>query len=545
MLLAGNILLFKDNRVSRRTQLLFILLILICQLLIRIHRPAELPGFIDEYRHISRAQMVYEFQQNPIEFSHGKLLFYYYLGLFAPEGQGALVTARLAVAIFSLLGGAAAAAIARLLFGRQAMIPALAYYALVPHAVFYERMALADSFAGALAAMTVWQSIRLVHKPSRRRGLVAGLLAAASGLAKLIAVPLVGMPFLAVLLLNHVRLRGRSLVSISDWSQVLWHRYGRALNAVRNVNIIPWTLVVLALVISLQTGGHPVILDSRLLGIRDQTSGTWDTKIDELIEAFDTLVSIPMTLLLAALILFLLRKHPAKTLFVLSWLALLWIPGIIIGTRAEARYLLIGQPALAVLFGGGIMLVGRQLGAWIVSLTGNPALCRWAAVGLMIVVLGVWGGLFAIPFAIETSRDPALLDLPRLDAYIYFAAPANAWGIRESLDYLDAHGERVDGQIPVVGVLEYTDGVAEYCDLIDLYLREDVAWDCTNQVDFPAAITEWPPLARYLERWPFLYVITDTVAPETPLDDAKYQQVFVAPRPHNGQDVSVWRVTGP
>jgi hypothetical protein len=286
-------------------------------------------------------------------------------------------------------------------------------------------------------------------------------------------------------------------------------------------------------------GGHPVILDSRLIGINDQTAGTLRTKLDELIEAFDTLLSLPMTFLLIVLILFLLRKHPAKTLFVLGWLVLLWIPGIIIGTRAEARYLLIGEPALAVLFGGGIVLVGRRLGSRVVRITGKPALCRWTTVGLMLVVLGLWGGLFAIPFAIDASTDPAALDLPKLDAFIYFAASTNGWGIREALDYVETHGDRVDGQIPVAGVLRQTDGVDEYCDLVDLYLHDDFDWACTNQSDFPRAIYNWPPLERE-----FVYVITDDVIPETPPTGPTYKRLFTAPRPHNGHDVSVWLVTG-
>ncbi|NLF74516.1 MAG: hypothetical protein GX573_02365 [Chloroflexi bacterium] len=74
-----------------------------------------------------------------MEFSHGKLLLYYWLGLFSPSGQGAILFSRLAVAVFTLLTGAGIAAIAARLFGRKAALPAIILYALVPHTVFYER----------------------------------------------------------------------------------------------------------------------------------------------------------------------------------------------------------------------------------------------------------------------------------------------------------------------------------------------------------------------------------------------------------------------
>jgi len=87
---------------------------------------------MDEYRHISRAQLVYMPGYNPIEFAHGKLLLYYWLGLFAPQRNTGSVMGRLSIAIASLITAATSAAIARRFFGRQAAIFALAFYALAP-----------------------------------------------------------------------------------------------------------------------------------------------------------------------------------------------------------------------------------------------------------------------------------------------------------------------------------------------------------------------------------------------------------------------------
>ena len=57
------------------------------------------PVFVDEYNHIRRAQVAYDFDYNPMQTSHGKLLFYYWIGLFDPEGPGTLAVSRWANAL--------------------------------------------------------------------------------------------------------------------------------------------------------------------------------------------------------------------------------------------------------------------------------------------------------------------------------------------------------------------------------------------------------------------------------------------------------------
>ena len=172
--------------------------LLLLQLALRVYHPAALPVFVDEFSHIRRAQIAFE--QSLIPQSHGKLLFYYWLAPFVPQGDGALPAARLAVALISLISSATAAAVARDLFGRRAILPTLAFYAVVPYAAFFERMALADPFAGAMAALAVWSSVHLARRPSALRGLITGMLISLMLLAKLTTGVLLPMPLIAVLL---------------------------------------------------------------------------------------------------------------------------------------------------------------------------------------------------------------------------------------------------------------------------------------------------------------------------------------------------------
>jgi len=117
---------------ASRIALAILVALLAFRFALRVHHPISLPFFMDEYRHISRAQLVYMPGYNPIEFAHGKLLLYYWLGLFAPQRNTGSVMGRLSIAIASLITAATSAAIARRFFGRQAAIFALAFYALAP-----------------------------------------------------------------------------------------------------------------------------------------------------------------------------------------------------------------------------------------------------------------------------------------------------------------------------------------------------------------------------------------------------------------------------
>src|SRR5690554_219040 len=171
-----------------------IVALLLLHFLLRVAHPLALLGYVDEGSHLARARVAYRFAENPLTTGHGKFLFYYWLGLFGPAHTGELAAGRLAVALFSLLTAAAVAAAARDLFGRGAAPVALALYALAPFAAFFERMALADPFAGGLGALLAWQSVRLARAPTPRRGVAVGLLAAAAALAKLTAAPLVLLP---------------------------------------------------------------------------------------------------------------------------------------------------------------------------------------------------------------------------------------------------------------------------------------------------------------------------------------------------------------
>lgn len=169
-------------------------------LVIRVHRLLTLPVFVDESLHIMRAQVVFDFTDAVASFLPGKLLTYYYFGLFGPENSGGLWLCRAAIALTAPLCAALCYGLTRKLGGDPwAGLLAVWLYALSPFLIFFERMALTDTFAGLFALGLSYAALYLAENPTRRRAVLTGSLLGLALLAKLTALPLVIIPPLAML----------------------------------------------------------------------------------------------------------------------------------------------------------------------------------------------------------------------------------------------------------------------------------------------------------------------------------------------------------
>lgn len=535
-------------------QLALIVLLLIVQFALRTYHPLEQPAFVDESYHVRRGELVYQFDRNPVEFSNGKLLFYYWLGLFVPTGESALAVGRLSVALFSLITSAGIVAVARLLFGRGAPLPALALYVLAPYTVFFERMALADPFAGGLAALAIWQSIRLARaaKPSAWLGALVGLLVGMTTLAKLTMLPMIALPFIGGFMLGglwpvivfsdrqlHSSKTARLRVTIRAWIAAVWLRYGRAWIAAFVTGGLMWALFLFGMVAYRLSGEQPKFFTYRLVHDQPGVRNLWTNVKETVLSANDylTVFVVAAVFLLTALLVW---RQPRTGGYVLIWLAALWLPVILLGNPIQTRYLMAGLPALAVLWGGGGTLLNDVVPRRI-----HP---EWWFAGLM----GLWTLFFALPFAWQAVDDPARLKLPKGDTYSYLSGPYAGWGTREALTFLIKHGDRLPmpvedqaepvEQIPAVGVLQH-------CGSISLHVTDDFVWSCIDAKNFPigaipADVREWGPLMQGVETWPFVYLVTEfsgTVPDELA---QKWDLVYASPRPLGGWTVAVWRVTG-
>lgn len=557
---------------SSRKELILVVALLLVQFWLRVQNPLALPAFVDENYHATRGSFVYELDRNPADFSHGKLLFYYWLGLFVPEGDGALAVTRLAVALWSLVTGAAVVAVARALFGRGAALPALLFYAVVPWAVFYERMALADPFAGGLAALVAWQSVRLARskRPSARQGALTGLLVGLTLLAKLTTAFVVLLPFVAILLLDELRPAGSDWRALQTWLAALWARYRRARVAMFAAGGSVWALFLLAMLVRVLGGQAPRFFTRKLVVGGTPESTTLLENLGDLALAAAHLVSTPLTLGLLALAGVLWWRQRATAVFALAWLVVLWVPITLLGNPVKTRYLMVGVAATAVIFGGGVAtlvnvqpvpaLAGARVSVRLYAYSPfygleddlAPVLTlRWLSrMGTGAFVLAValaWVFSFALPFDRTSATNPAALDMPPLDRYTYLGGPDAGWGTREALAFLAERGQPIDGEVPVVAVILH-------CGSTNLHATHELNFTCADFRNTPghwetlADARHWTPLHVALDRWPFVYLVTelnDAVPSGSPQAGVTldWQPVFVAARPNGGGIVRVWRVS--
>lgn len=529
-----------------RVQLALIVLLLLSQFYLRVRNPLEMPAFVDEHYHIGRAEIVYNFDRNPVQFSNGKLLFYYWLGLFFVGGDSALVVGRLAVGVFALVNGAMVAALARALFGSRAMLPALLVYAVMPWSVFFERMALADPFAAGIAAIALWGSIRLARmsRPTAARGALVGLLVALTLLAKLTTTFFLAIPVVAALLLSDIRPAAHTRAAYEAWGRALWARYGRAWRAAAAVIAAIWGVYIVAMLLSTWLGRRPKFFTSTLVDSTPNPINLLDNLIATA-EAASVLISIPVALLLVALAAVAIRWRPRQGLLAVCWLAALWLPIVLFGAPVQTRYLAVGLPALAVLAGGGLAALQHHATHYRAA---YPALLpglrrRWAALALAWIAIAGWVVLFALPFGWQASGKASRLRLTNADSFTYLSGPFNGAGSRESLAYLRTWGRRVDGRIPAVGVLLH-------CGSIRLHVTDEFEWTCfdarntAGRDQILSDVRRWTPLMQAVQNWPFVYLITD-IGENVPMRDypLEWNLVFMSARPQGGKIVSVWRVS--
>jgi len=162
---------------------------------IRAHNILALPAFVDESLHIMRAQVVFEFTDAVASFLPGKLLVYYYFGLFDPQNPSALWLTRQAIALLAPLSAALCFAIVRRVTRHDgASLLVLWLYGASPLLIFFDRMALSDPFVMLFALAMVWGGLAWASQPTDKNSAITGGLFGFALLAKLTALPLAIVP---------------------------------------------------------------------------------------------------------------------------------------------------------------------------------------------------------------------------------------------------------------------------------------------------------------------------------------------------------------
>jgi 4-amino-4-deoxy-L-arabinose transferase-like glycosyltransferase len=497
---------------SRSRQIGLAVFLLLIAYFVRAHRIQALPPFNDESHHIRRAEQVWSFSDPDLSFTPGKLLTYYWYGLFNAERPQAIFVTRTATALFSLIGLAAAFAIARRLFGAWAGVLALYLLTFAPFMVFFDRMALADPLTAALGALTVWASLHLVDHPEKWTwGMLTGFIAALTILAKLTGFPFALMPLWAVLVLEDSSLREK----IRRYQNSLFFCY-MTLIAI----LMPFALRVLFKEL---TGNRISVVDNHLMNhqsplqtLADNLADLWEANLIFNGAIFFVLAGV--AIVIAA------RRQPRPMIFALGCAVIPLATVVLTSGVMSTRYMQIGVIPFFVLIAGASGDVRFM-----------PGNLRWS-VGWLAAT--VWIVMVAQPFILNSWNDPRANELPDRARWEYFQNFTAGYALTSAAELLPTLDASETGRIPVIGIVGS-------CHQMRLYLDESVLLDCPAfgwNGEFMDEVATF--VDDRLREEGTLYLLVEPQLPYADLTRLHIQHQVLArfERPFNGMHVELWRV---
>jgi hypothetical protein len=497
----------------KRPWYLLLVGLLLLQFALRAHDVTILPGYADESHHIRRAEVAWDFTKDPYaSYLPGKLLLYYYLGLFETERVYALLISRLAVALFSLIGGAALYAVGRKLFRHDVGIMALFAYVVMPFTVFYDRMALADSMASSLLILAVWVMLLWREKPTLRMGALTGLVLILPPLAKLTAVGVIAVPFLLVWIYDRKR----------------WRRYVPSAMVMLGIFGLFWVGMFLP-TLKGEAGDDTeriVLINDNLLNIHEPEQGFIANLIDNTEEAFiqvGILYWNPALVLTVLCWFFLLGRHTPIAILLVGLLVLAWLPTIVLGSFPSSRYLEIGVPFLILMLVGGLYAFAAQFD----EPERRATIERAIMMGFILYSLS-----WCLSFYRQAIINPGDLELPEEARWRFIQSVTAGYGQEEAALWL-----KNEGSLDTYGILGS-------CHLMRLFLDPSVNLTCATlepgRILAPATIER---MRQDVEDRGEMYVLLERSLAAN-FDDLPLEWTFERnfPRPHDGVLIELWRV---
>ena len=431
---------------SRNAILALVVALLLLHFALRLHQLLALPLFGDETLLAGRAGTVWRGQA--LWFAReSKLLGVWWLALFTPPLNPWLL--RAAMLLLALPGAAALLALARRLFGLQALLPTGLLLAGAPMLFFFERMALADTSMLTPLAVLLLALDRCLARPQRAAAMLAGAALAAIIMAKATALALLPLPLLALWWLPRAgswRERRRSLLWLYGTTLALWMPL-LALLRLRQIDFLgaAWRI-----------GGGGLDLASMPARLLANTSF--------LLKGLVAYFGAAPVLVAALLMLVALLTRPRRSLLP-ALVSLLMLLAVSLGGSAQLsiRYWLAALPPALLLCGGGLGVARQRLRAH------RLAFLPWLA-------LALWLATLALPFLQTAWYAPANLPLIRPGRLEYIEADSAGTMIPELAALLAQEARQVEGTLAVTGAIAQ-------CNTLELYLRswpeaQRIALDC-------------------------------------------------------------------
>ncbi len=394
----------------RRAQFIPVIALLLLHLFIRAHNILSLEAYLDEGFHISRGAFVWDFNVNPGRISEGKMLLYYWLGIFEAPPTQALAPARMGMGLFSLLSGATIFLLGRWLVNYKTGLVALGMYAIFPFAVFLERMAMSDPFASTIAVVTVWRGLVFAKNPSRKQAVVIGVLMAAVTMAKLTMGLVPGLPIAASLIYWRWE-QGHFVKQSRAWVKTYFVPFAIA----GFVALLPWLPILIPAYVHRYDEPPFQIVDN----FNIKTTNANEHSLDEYFWAAVPIVSEFLTrelmlvgLLAAGYWIGVGRVNPQQLrhgVYIIGWLLALAMPSLYAATIITSRYFMPLSAPFVLLI--AYVLVSLWEGKYF-----TPAV-RMGVAG----VAAFWIVTFAYPFLRDTLNDPQALPLTGTSSIEYLS----------------------------------------------------------------------------------------------------------------------------
>ncbi|NDJ86032.1 MAG: hypothetical protein GYB66_09115 [Chloroflexi bacterium] len=412
---------------SNKRILLPIVILLLFHFLIRAHQITRQVPHIDEGFHVSRAIVVWDFDRNPGQFMHGKLLLYYWLGLFDLQPVSALHVSRTAIAIFSLLLAALIYRLGLKLANPTVGLAAMALYSIFPYSVFFERLAMADAFAATFGSVVAWRSLVFARRPSWREGGTLGAFITLATMAKLTMGPVALLPVLAAL-------------AYYDWQPSNWRQqirpwiktYVPPLVLAASMLIVAWLPIILPALYSHFVVSDPYkLLSENNLQQLDSTSpltAFLDFVLPQIVFLTSEVVLIVWAI--AAIGLLVWPKTRRHAIFLVGWVMLITLFSLTFANQPRPRYYV---PTLTPMV---LLIVMGLWHLWQIQVS-SPHL-RAATRGAIAIGVAAWIAVFAAPFAYFAATDPLELRLSSREEDLYLTGTQSGPAIEQAVALLES-----------------------------------------------------------------------------------------------------------
>ncbi len=420
------------------------------------HDLLSFPPFIDESWHIGFAREVLS-GHIIAGAAHGKLFVPIWMAVLFPTGDAALFIGRAATVLFSLISLALVYRIAADLVSRVAGLVAMLLYIFSAYLIFYERMALIDTYMLTFGLAAVAAASRLRRQINVRDASLCGLALAGALAAKGTGVALLVIPVLALILTPRTtdrRLLVRWLSFCYGMFAVIWlPLYG----------VLRWRRIN-------YFGLAETLSDTR---VTTNFGARLVANIGSLWQIDTAYFALPLLVIALGLGVYWLARDGRRAAYVILCAAIPTVAIMLLSPAARSRYVIYHVPLLLIAAAGGFEWLRR---------TFRPLSMGLAAVGLIgLLVVG-------LPFYGALTTRPADLSLPVIDGNEYRLADASGFALPEIAAFLKSQPEphHAIGLLANCGglqlILRTSDSVTLDCPAIN--------WDGSRQSALAAEVNE-------------------------------------------------------